>query len=86
MLLSYSYDEHTTYEIEVPDDMFEAAQSNDPGGKAALALALYIQEENWEALELIAEWMHCAADKGNEEAEEWLEDYYFDDGACDPYS
>ncbi len=86
MLLSYQYDENTTYEVEVPDKMLHAARGEDSQGEAALAVALYIQEKNWEALELIAEWMHRAADKGNNEAEEWLKDYYFNDSACDPYS
>lgn len=85
MKLTYEYDETTTYEVEVPDEMYEAACGEDPDGEAALELANYISEENWEALELIAEWMNEAADKGNQEALDWLYDYYHQDEA-EPYS
>lgn len=85
MLLTYEYDEETTYEVEVPEEMYEAACGDDPDGEAALALANYITEQNWEALELIAEWMGEAADKGNEEALSWLKEYYYQDPA-EPYA
>lgn len=85
MLLTYEYDEETTYEVEVPDEMYEAACGEDPSGEAALELANFIQEANWEALELIAEWMDVAAEKGNQEALDWLRDYYYVDPA-EPYS
>ena len=85
MKLAYEYDETTTYEVEVPDEMYEAACGDDPDGEAAFALAEYIQEANWEALELIAEWMNEAADKGHEDALYWLQDYYSVDPA-EPYS
>lgn len=85
MLLTYEYNETTTYEVEVPDAMYEAACGEDPDGEAALALAYYIEEANWEALELIAEWMNEAADKGNEEALDWLKEYYYVDPA-EPYA
>lgn len=85
MLLTYEYDETTTYEVEVPDEMYEAACGEDPNGEAALALADYISEENWEALELIAEWMDVAAEKGNKEALDWLREYYYIDPA-EPYA
>lgn len=85
MLLTYEYDETTTYEVEVPDEMYEAACGEDPNGEAALALAEYIEGENWEALELIAEWMDVAAEKGNQEALYWLKDYYYIDPA-EPYA
>lgn len=85
MLLTYEYDETTTYEVEVPDEMYKAACGEDPNGEAALELAYYIEEANWEALELIAEWMNEAADKGNEEALDWLKEYYYVDPA-EPYA
>ncbi len=85
MLLTYEYDETTTYEVEVPDEMYNAACGEDVNGEAALALAEYIQEANWEALELIAEWMNEAADKGNKEALDWLKEYYYSDPA-EPYA
>ena len=85
MLLTYEYDEDTIYEVEVPDDMYDAACGDDPDGSAALALANFIAEENWEALELIAEWMNEAADKGCQEALDWLYDYYHQDPA-EPYA
>ena len=65
--------------------ILEAACGEDPDGEAALALAYYIEEANWEALELIAEWMNEAADKGNEEALDWLKEYYYVDPA-EPYA
>ena len=85
MILTYRYDESTTYTVDVPDALYEAAMQADEDGSASLALAEYIQEQNWEALELIAEWMNRAADRGNEEALAWLQDYYFDDSAYDAY-
>lgn len=85
MKLTYEYDETTTYEVEVPDTMYEAAIGEDPDGEAAYELAEYIQEANWEALELIAEWMNEAADKGHKDALYWLQDYYSVDPA-EPYS
>ncbi|MBP3349610.1 MAG: hypothetical protein J6L03_03090 [Bacteroidaceae bacterium] len=85
MKLTYEYDETTTYEVEVPDEMYEAATGDDPNGEVAYELAEYIQEANWEALELIAEWMNEAADKGHKDALYWLQDYYSVDPA-EPYS
>ncbi len=85
MLLTYEYGS-LSYEVEVPDEMYQVAMGEDKGGKDSYALAQYIEEANWEALELIAEWMERAADNGNTDAIDWLEDYYFSDGACDPYA
>ena len=42
MKLTYEYDETTTYEVEVPDEMYEAATGDDPNGEAAYELAEYI--------------------------------------------
>ena len=85
MKLTYEYDETTTYEVDVPDERYEAATGDDPNGEAAFELAEYIQEANWEALELIAEWMNEAADKGHKDAQYWLQDYYSVDPA-EPYA
>ncbi len=55
-------------------------------GEAALRVAESIQEQDPEALEIIANYMTDAAERGSQEAKDWLADYYGKtDSQYDPY-
>lgn len=68
--------------IRVSDREFREA-AVDPG--AAYRLASEIQEKYPEAVEVIAKYMRMAYKLGSTDAEEWLGDYYSDDGRFDAY-
>lgn len=53
--------------------------------EAAYRIAAGIQEQFPEALEVIAEYMTKADKLGSSDAEEWLKDWYNDDGRFDAY-
>lgn len=68
--------------IRVPNRYLTEAETD---CAAAFLLAELVQEQHPGSLEVIADYMRRAYELGSSDAEEWLKDYYSDDGRFDAY-